>query len=258
MKIGLMLTSSCNFQCRHCMVDSIRQESIADRSVIERFYEIVRWNQPDMVCIVGGEPFLYLDVIEEIVGNLREICHHFLIYSNGTFLLDEKKRERIKNLGVQVRISKTKFHKDFWNEEIEQLINRSPYWKVDLMADDIKIFPRGRALSNNVYQDQICPCSLITQEYHGKWHSDRFLVMQDGSVNIWCPCMSLELANVFKDSIITHDLLVEREKHLRGYLSSVNMIHDSMLFMCNEVCNRFKVTKNGIFRDGELMKNFDI
>ena len=100
MKIGLMLTSSCNFQCRHCMVDSIRQESIADRSVIERFYEIVRWNQPDMVCIVGGEPFLYLDVIEEIVGNLREICHHFLIYSNGTFLLDEKKRERIKNLGV--------------------------------------------------------------------------------------------------------------------------------------------------------------
>lgn len=228
MKIGLMLTSSCNFQCRHCMVDSIRQESIADRSVIERFYEIVRWNQPDMVCIVGGEPFLYLDVIEEIVGNLREICHHFLIYSNGTFLLDEKKRERIKNLGVQVRISKTKFHKDFWNEEIEQLINRSPYWKVDLMADDIRIFPRGRALSNNVYQDQICPCSLITQEYHGKWHSDRFLVMQDGSVNIWCPCMSLELANVFKDSIITHDLLVEREKHLRGYLSSVNMIHDRL------------------------------
>jgi len=126
------------------------------------------------------------------------------------------------------------------------------------MADDIKIFPRGRALSNNVYQDQICPCSLITQEYHGKWHSDRFLVMQDGSVNIWCPCMSLELANVFKDSIITHDLLVEREKHLRGYLSSVNMIHDSMLFMCNEVCDRFKVTKDGIFRDGELMKNFDM
>lgn len=52
--------------------------------------------------------------------------------------------------------------------------------------------------------------------------------MQDGSVNIWCPCMSLELANVFKDSIITHDLLVEREKHLRGYLSSVNMIHDRL------------------------------
>ncbi len=34
--------------------------------------------------------------------------------------------------------------------------------------------------------------------------------------------------NVFKDSIITHDLLVEREKHLRGYLSSVNMIHDRL------------------------------
>lgn len=258
MKIGLMLTSSCNFQCRHCMVDSVNQKSVADKLVIKRFYEIVRYNKPDTVCIVGGEPLLYLDFVEEIVKNLKPVCDSFLVYSNGSFLLDENKRNRVRDLGIQVRISKTKFHKDFWNEDIEKLINNSPYWKVDLMKDDIKIFPRGRALYNNVYQDQICPCSLITQEYHGKWHSDRFLVMQDGSVNIWCPCMSLELANVFKDSIITHDLLVEREKHLRGYLSSVNMIHDSMLFMCNEVCNRFKVTKNGIFRDGELMKNFDI
>ena len=258
MKIGLMLTSSCNFQCRHCMVDSVNQKSVADRIVIKRFYEIVRYNKPDTVCIVGGEPLLYLDFVEEIVKTLKAVCDSFLVYSNGSFLLDENKRNRVRDLGIQVRISKTKFHKDFWNEDIEKLINDSPYWKVDLMKDDIKIFPRGRALSNNVYQDQICPCSLITQEYHGKWHSDRFLVMQDGSVNIWCPCMSLELANVFKDSIITHDLLVEREKHLRGYLSSVNMIHDSMLFMCNEVCDRFKVTKDCIFRDGELMKNFDI
>lgn len=256
MKIGLMLTDSCNFQCRHCMVDSTPELRIVDESVINRFYEIVRYNKPDTVCILGGEPLLFLDKVEEIISNLRDVCSDFLIYSNGTFLLDEYKRERVKALGVQVRISKTDYHKDFWTEEIESLINESPYWKIEALGRDVKIFPRGRALSNNIYKDQNCPCSLMTQEYHGNWHNDRFLVMQDGSVNIWCSCMSLELANVFQDEVITHDLLVEREKYLRGYLSSVNMLHDSMLFMCNEVCNRFKVTKEGIFRDEELMESF--
>lgn len=257
MKIGLMLTDSCNFQCKHCMVDSTPQLRIADDSVINRFYEIVEYNKPQTVCLVGGEPLLFLDEVEEIVSRVRDYCTDILVYSNGTFLLDENKRERVNALGVQVRISKTDYHKDFWNDEIESLINESDYWKIEALDKDISIFPRGRALANGIYKNQTCPCSLVTQVYEGKWHSKRFLIMPDGSVNIWCPCMSLELANVFEDKVITHDLLVEREIALRGYLSSANLLHDSMLFMCNDVCNRFKVTKDGIFRDEELMESFN-
>ena len=257
MKIGLMLTSTCNFQCRHCMVDSTLDKNLADDKVISRFYEIVRYNKPETVCILGGEPLLFVDKVEEIVSNLSRVCNDFLIYSNGSFLLDETKRKRVSDLGVQVRISKTDFHKDFWTDEIEQLINESPYWKIEALNKDIKIFPRGRALTNRVYQNQSCPCSLVGEVYHGRWHSDRFLVMQDGSVNIWCPCMSLELANVFTDSIVTHDLLVEREALLREFLQDLDMLYDDMLFMCNEVCIHFKVTKEGIFRDGELLEEFN-
>ena len=93
--------------------------------LIKRFYEIVRYNKPDTVCIVGGEPLLYLDFVEEIVKTLKPVCGSFLVYSNGSFLLDENKRNRVRDLGIQVRISKTKFHKDFWNEDIEKLINDS-------------------------------------------------------------------------------------------------------------------------------------
>ena len=256
MKIGLMITDSCNFQCRHCMVDSRKELSVVSDKVLSRFYQIVRYNKPDTVCILGGEPLLFLDKIEEIVHTLKNYYNNFLVYSNGTFLLDKSKRDRVRALGVQVRISKDKFHKDFWTPELEVLIDDCDYWKVEIPDDNAKIFPRGRALANNVYTNQNCICSLVTQRYEGYWHSNRFLVMQDGSVNIWCPCMSLELANTFEDSIITHDLLIEREEKLRGYLQSVNMFHDSMLFMCNEVCNRFKVTKKGIYRDNELMKEF--
>lgn len=82
------------------------------------------------------------------------------------------------------------------------------------------------------------------------------LVMPDGAVNIWCSSMALELANVFADRDITRDLLVERERKLREYLQEVNMLHDTTLFMCNEVCNQFKVTKWGIYRDEEQMLRF--
>ncbi len=258
MKIGLMYTNRCNFQCKHCMVDSKQEDyDTVSNKVVDKFLEIVAYNKPEQVCIVGGEPLLFIEQIENLVEHIRKYSDDVLIYSNGTFLLDEKKRERVKALGVQVRISKTIYHKDFWNEEIEQLINDSPYWRIELLDKNIAIFPRGRALTNNIYKDQSCPCSLMNEVYHGKWHSDRFLVMQDGSVNIWCPCMSLELANVFQDDTITHDLLVERECKLREFLKEVNMLHDSMLFMCNDVCNHFKVTKDGIFRDEELMESFE-
>lgn len=253
LKIGLMLTDSCNYQCKHCMVDSTLERRVADEKVILRFYEVVHYNKPDVVCILGGEPLLFPEKVSEIVAKTKGYCKSFLIYSNGSFLKNQQTRELVEHLGVQVRISKTNYHKDFWTPEMEQIINDSPYWKIEGLDKDISIFPRGRALTNGVYQNRSCPCSLVNKEYEGTWHSNRFLVMMDGSVNIWCPCMSLELANVFEDDIITHDLLVKREVLLRKYLESVNMLHDNMLFMCNEVCNRFKITRRGIYRDDELM-----
>ena len=65
MKIGLMYTDRCNFQCRHCMVDSkLEHYKVADEKVINRFLEIIAYNKPDTVCIVGGEPLLFLEEIE--------------------------------------------------------------------------------------------------------------------------------------------------------------------------------------------------
>lgn len=255
MKLGIMYTDRCNFQCRHCMVDSkMENYTVADKKVIDRFLEVVSYNKPEQVCIVGGEPLLFIEQMEVLVKQIREYCQDVLIYSNGSFLLDKDIRERVAALSVQIRISKTQYHKDFWTEDLEELINNSPYWKIESLDKEIKVFPRGRALSNSIYKNQNCPCSLITEKYEGNYHNNRILVMPDGSVNIWCPCMSLELANVFKDDIITYDLLKERERQLRNYLKQVNMFHDSMEFMCNNVCDSFKVTKDGIYRDNELME----
>lgn len=69
MKIGVMITDSCNFQCRHCMVDSSLKQNLIDDSVLQRFYEIVMDNQPDTVCILGGEPLIFINTVEEIVAD---------------------------------------------------------------------------------------------------------------------------------------------------------------------------------------------
>lgn len=257
MRIGLMYTDRCNFQCQHCMVDSkLENYNVADKKVVNRFLDLIAYNKPKQVCIVGGEPLLFLEEIEGLVKQIREYCQNVLIYSNGSFLLDKDTRERVAALKVQVRISKTVYHKDFWNDELEQMINESLYWKIEMLDRQINVFPRGRALTNNIYQDQNCPCSLVTEKYEGYYHNNRFLVMPDGSVNIWCPCMSLELANVFIDDVITLDILKDREFKLRQFLKKYNMFHDSMEFMCNKVCDSFRVTKHGIYRDNELMEEF--
>lgn len=254
MTIGLSLTHSCNFQCRHCLVSSTLERHIVNDDVINRFYEIVEYNKPDTICIVGGEPLLFIDKVEEIINKVKCFSKKIIIFSNGTFLLDEQKRERIANLKVQVRISKTEFHKEFWNDEIQSLIDNSPYWKIEGLEKEIVVFPRGRALKNKVYKNYKCPCSLVTKEYNKYYHSNRMLIMQDGSVNIWCPCLSLELANVFIDDIITHDLLVEREYKLREYLQENDIFKDDMLYMCNNICNAYRVTKYGIYYNNNLVK----
>lgn len=257
MTIGLSLTQSCNFQCKHCLVNSTLKLEKADDKVIERFYEIVKYNKPEKICLVGGEPLLFIDTVEKIVNDLKPICNNFLIFSNGTFLLDENKRERVKNLGVEVRISKTDFHKVSWDDKIQKLIDESPYLKIEGIGKDINIFPRGRALTNKIYKLEPSTCSLITNEYNKYYHNNRILIMQDGTVNIWCPCLALELANVFEDEIITHDLLVEREQKLRKYLIENKLLINDMLFMCNEICDTYKVTKDGIYKKDILVKSFN-
>lgn len=257
MTIGLFLTNSCNFQCRHCLINSTLELHPANEEVINRFYEIVKYNTPETICIVGGEPLLFIDKVEEIVNIIKKYCKKIIIFSNGTFLLDEEKRKRVRKLGVQVRISKTEFHKESWNDKIQDLIDKSPYWKIEGLNREIPIFPRGRALKNKVYQNQKCPCSLVTEDYNTFYHSNRILIMPDGSINIWCPCMALELANIFKDKIISHKLLVEREIKLREFLKEHNLFREDMLFMCNTICNNFKVTCDGIYFRNELLKKFN-
>lgn len=252
MRIGVMLTDTCNFQCKHCMMNSTLDRHLIGDNVLEKFYSIVEANNPDTVCIVGGEPLLFLDKVKEVKKNLKGVCNNFLVYSNGTFLLNSDTRDEVKDLGIEVRISKTRFHKNFWTDDLESLIDESPYWKVEAL-DDIIAFPRGRALENRVYTNMRCPCSLYTESYSGFWHNDRFLVMQDGSVNIWCPCMGLELANVFKDKDISLDLLISREKKFREYLLDNDLLRTNMLYMCNKICGHYKVTVDGIFKDDSFV-----
>lgn len=54
MVLGIMISKQCNFHCGHCMVNSSHKYSWMEDGVLNKFYELVEYNRPDDVYILGG------------------------------------------------------------------------------------------------------------------------------------------------------------------------------------------------------------
>ena len=65
MVLGIMISKQCNFHCGHCMVNSSHKYSWMEDGVLNKFYELVEYNRPDDVYILGGAPLLHIEIIEE-------------------------------------------------------------------------------------------------------------------------------------------------------------------------------------------------
>lgn len=72
MVLGIMISKQCNFHCGHCMVNSSHKYSWMEDGVLNKFYELVEYNRPDDVYILGGEPFLHIEKIEEMVSIIKK------------------------------------------------------------------------------------------------------------------------------------------------------------------------------------------
>lgn len=255
MVLALMVTKQCNFHCGHCMVNSSPQYSCVSDSILEKYCHMLRIGHPDKVYLLGGEPFLHIDTVEKIVEMTRPYCSDILIFSNGSFLLDHILTDRIKKLGVTVRISDDRFHRKSWSEKLERLINESEYLVVRKNEPD-GVIPVGRAYEDFKHLKYNLGCSLLNKRYDsGYVNHHRYMIMLNGDVNLYCAAIEGALANVFEDEEITYDLLVEREKILHNYLMRevIKSIEDTyMAVLCNK-CSKYKITKNEIIYDGVVV-----
>lgn len=253
MVLALMITRQCNFHCRHCMVDSQYEESLLDEGVKEKFIELCREWRPDKVYLIGGEVLLKMDLVEWLVDSVRSYTDEIVIFSNGSFLLDEKKTGRVEKLGCTIRISDDRFHREFWSEKLKERIETTKYWVVDKDPGEDMI-PVGRAYEEFKHLKYNMGCSLLTGFYDERYpNGHRCMVMMNGDVNLYCATIEAALANVFEDPVITWDMLVEREKILHNYLAAnvLKTVEDTyMAKLCN-MCSGYKVTSEYIYYKGE-------
>jgi len=195
---------------------------------------------------------LHLNEVEKVIAQIKKVCQRIVVFSNGSFILDDEKVKRIDALNVTIRISDDRFHRKSWTQQLKERILSSTYVIVSKDTDE-EMIPVGRAYDEFKHLTYNMGCSLVTGNYgQGYPNANRYMVMLSGDVNLYCATIEAALANVFEDDNITYNLLVEREKRLHEYLFTnvINSQEDTyMAKLCNQ-CPRYKVTKDAIYYDG--------
>ncbi len=246
--LGILITRQCNFSCGHCMLSCTGNQSLISHPVLMRFFEIVGRLRPNTVSILGGEPSLFIDTVEEIVKHVKPYCREIRMLSNGSFLLNTEKEKRIRNMDIIVRITDDEYHRQWWPNGFEEKLYSSGYTIVrhNFGSD---MFPVGRASEKYKYCSYSMPCTLLLGSMAEERDNERRIMIQmDGGANLYCPTLEATLANVFEDEI-TYELLTKREKILRNYLFSKVIKNPSDLYVnktCNE-CPNYRVTRNYIY-----------
>lgn len=257
MILGLMVTEQCNFYCGHCMINSKKEYSCVSNEIINKYVKLLIYNRPDKVHLLGGEPFLHLDIVKKIVQLTKPYCDNILVYSNGSFLLDEDKANCVRDLKVNVRISDDKYHRIFWSKDLEKKIYKSNY-QIIRKSDDFNMFPIGRAYQEYKHLKYNLNCSLISGVYDESYRNhNRYMIMLNGDVNLYCAALEAALANVFVDKFIDYELLIKREKILHNYLFNniINKKEDTYIAnMCN-LCSKYKIDSKNIYFNGKVVAN---
>ena len=108
--VVIKTSQDCNLRCKYCYAEGGKQkESIHVRTVLTLFDQLVVNNNSDIDCVFhGGEPLLCIDLIEEIIQNIKSKYYgpriKFKIQTNGT-LINNKVIQLIKKYNIDIGIS---------------------------------------------------------------------------------------------------------------------------------------------------------
>jgi len=109
------ITDRCNFRCKHCYVDSKKEEMslrqmmmVLDQYIdLIKIWELEKNNRPRKLSICGGEPLARNDFFDllKAISEKKRIFTSVIVMSNGS-LITKSTAERMKKLGVSaVQIS---------------------------------------------------------------------------------------------------------------------------------------------------------
>ncbi|MDU1955601.1 MAG: radical SAM protein [Peptoniphilus lacydonensis] len=129
--LGLLYTRKCTEKCPICcFCCSPKRNEKMDKDDAIKFINAAIDNEIRYIGISGGEPFIYLEEIEEIMNHFREECI-FNITTNGFWAINKEKTREIlerlaKNSLVALKISIDKYHlENISINNIKNILNES-------------------------------------------------------------------------------------------------------------------------------------
>lgn len=251
MNTGLILSDNGYDFFAHCSRNQCGNK-IADDETIQSFLNSVKCNvskagfdrdkQTIIFCKISDST---LKQLEYIMSELKKIYGKsdlkldVAIYITESVITTELV-QRLKVFSAHIRMNRENNTAENWGTILQALYESGVSFSLREKCSN-----RG---------NKKCACSLVTKRYSFAY--DTYTFCPDGSVRLCDELgfISTELANVHTDKDITYELLVKREQLLRDYLVEENLLSDNLGGMHENVCSRFKVTRDGIYRDEELVK----
>ena len=130
----IKLTDRCSLMCRHCMEDAKEQGHDMTLDVFKKAVDFGLFIGNGVCVLSGGEPTENEDIVEMCEWLYREPGCSFSIVSNGMWLKDETKRQRMERIcklhnyiGMQVYTNKQ------WYKEYDYVVSHKKeyskcYW----------------------------------------------------------------------------------------------------------------------------------
>ncbi|USN46709.1 MAG: radical SAM protein [Pseudobdellovibrionaceae bacterium] len=238
MHLNIVLGYKCNFFCSHCANNSGLKPSAPDISdkEIEMLSATINKHRPKHILFSGGEPSLYIDKINAILGKIHDLHNtRVSIVTNGSWAADEEKTKVFFESLLKVSdvtVSYDKFHRT--KTSVNSLVNIKNYClgkaiglnvsmsisdmkqiaeakqimnDIDLPIQFQKVIKSGRALDNNLAFKYF---SFDTEILSKKCPSEGRISFLPGNGFSTC-CSSLVFNH--KDNDYTHNTL---EEHLNS------------------------------------------
>jgi len=177
-RIGVMITSKCDFRCDHCMFSCTNHGRHMSQEVLSKVGYFIRSESDKIheVNIYGGEPFIDMEHFNNCMDELYTHDLNFHISSNGSFLSSPKRFEAVVDWCTRkftynqgeasaIRISNTTFHKKNRSDLLERKI-QSFEWAIKDPYSFADFFDMGDRDEESYYD---IPNPLIWSD--PSWHT---------------------------------------------------------------------------------------
>ena len=234
-QFSVSITQKCSLNCKDCSIMTPYLKSKQHYPIehlkadLHLFFE--KYDILGKLGIVGGEPFLYPDLVEyiEFIGNYRDrIIRNPQIVTNGTVIPSDKVFEIIKEYDLEISISDYRKGIPTLTEKIEKLTEKLEKYKIKYFVNAVEQWvdfgyttvDRSNVSEESLiafYNDCEMPCRLLRDKClyqcaNAQFAVDAGIIEEDLDNNLY-------LEQVVDDNSREKAVLFDLRYQKKGYLT---------------------------------------